>query len=57
MAEKLFAVLQKYAVRKLGVQFAGPECLAMMKARAIAGCLKGSPKLGSDWKDPKTTII
>jgi hypothetical protein len=31
-----FFLLKKYGVQRFGVQFAGPECLAIMKLRATA---------------------
>jgi hypothetical protein len=32
-----FLLLKRYSVKKFGVQFAGPECLAIMKLRAAVG--------------------
>jgi hypothetical protein len=34
--EAVFLLLKRYNVKRFGVQFAGPECLAIMKLRAAA---------------------
>jgi hypothetical protein len=34
--EVVFLLLKKYSVQRLGVRFAGPECLAIMKLHAAA---------------------
>lgn len=35
--EAVFLLLKKYSVQRFGVQFAGPECLAIMKLSAAVG--------------------
>lgn len=35
--EAVFLLLKRYSVKRLGVLFAGPECLAIMKLRAAVG--------------------
>jgi hypothetical protein len=35
--EAVFLLLKRYSVERLGIQFAGPECLAIMKLSAAAG--------------------
>jgi hypothetical protein len=37
LEEAPFLLLQKYSIKRLGVQFAGPECLAITKLKAAAG--------------------
>jgi hypothetical protein len=35
--EAVFLLLKRYSVKRVGVQFAGPECLAIMKLSAAVG--------------------
>jgi hypothetical protein len=38
--EAVFLLLKKHSVQRFGVQFAGPECLTIMKLSAAVGGIK-----------------